>query len=291
MITGNEPPPYETNFMSEKTTPSGFPSGYFTITNCENGRLLDVATSSTADGTPIVLWTQKENSMVMPMRSPLADNQVTSDIQHHTGALCSKSSGHAVDIQDGHLVLRHRKPFILPFPNSESHPLPRITYVPSSKLIRATFACDPNYPPPDARDPTNAWRSRDYILSAIPLRKPPSFLENTMAMMSTIGASLSKPQALISGPSVAPIATAFGHDDTSASDFALRDDEVMEEERVGGEDDTDDSTELGRPVRVLEVPIGWFEKGASKLTLAALRRRQWEVLPIHSHKRKTGESA
>jgi hypothetical protein len=131
----------------------------------------------------------------------------------------------------------------------------------------------------------------DYILGAVPVRKPRSFLENTMAMMSTIGASLSKPQELISGPSAAPIATAFGHDDASASDFALRDDEVMEEERVGGEDDTDDSLESGRPVRVLELPIGWFEKGAFKLSLAALRRRQWEVIPIHSYKKKTGESA
>ncbi|CAE6400816.1 unnamed protein product [Rhizoctonia solani] len=286
MTTSNEPPPYETNYVHEEATPSGFPMGYFTIKNCENGRLLDVATNSAGDGTPVVSWVQKENSMVMPMRSPLADNQVF--FVDHTGALCSKSSGHAVDIEGGHLVLRHRKPFVLPFPSAESHPLPRITYVASSKLIRATFACDPNYP--NEPDPRNAWRSMDYILGAVPVRKPRSFLENTMSMMSTIGASLSKPQALISGPSAAPIATAFGHDDASASDFALRDDEVMEEDRVGGEDDRDDSPELGRPVRVLEVPIGWFEKGASKLSPAALRRRQWEILPIHSHKRKTGES-
>ncbi|CAE6489099.1 unnamed protein product [Rhizoctonia solani] len=283
-MTNIEPPPYE-SFVTEEATPSGFPTGYFVIKNCANGRLLDVATNSAQDGTPIVLWMAKENSLVLPMRSPSADNQVF--FVDHTGALCSKASGHAIDVEDGHLVLRHRKPFTLPFPNAESHPLPRITYIPSSKLIRATFGCDPNYPPSGAADPTNAWRSMDYILGTVPVRKPRSFLENTMAMMSTIGASLSKPQALIAGPSAAPIATAFGHDDASASDFALRDDEVMEEERVGGEDDTDDSPEAGRPVRVLEVPIGWLEKGASKLTDAALRRRQWEVIPINNHKRKT----
>ncbi|CAE6470404.1 unnamed protein product [Rhizoctonia solani] len=269
-MTNTEPPPYET-FVTEDATPSGFPTGYFVIKNCANGRLLDVATNSAQDGTQVVLWDAKENSLVL----------------HHTGALCSKASGHAVDIEGGRLVLRHRKPFTLPFPNAESHPLPRITYVASSKLIRATFGCDPNYPPPGAPDPTNAWRSMDYILGAVPIRKPRSFLENTMAMMSTIGASLSKPQALISGPSAAPIATAFGHDDASASDFALRDDEVMEEERVSEGDDADDSPEAGRPIRVLELPIGWLEKGAFKLSDAALRRRQWEVIPIHNHRRKT----
>ncbi|KAJ1301476.1 hypothetical protein OPQ81_008733 [Rhizoctonia solani] len=288
-MTNIDPPPYETNLVTEEATPSGFPTGYFIIRNCATGRLLDVATNSAQDGTQVLLWVAKETSLVLPMRSPSADNQVF--FVDHTGALCSKASGHAIDVQGGRLVLRHRKPFTLPFPNAESHPLPRITYVASSKLIRATFGCDPNYPPLDAPDPTNAWRSRDYILSAIPVRKPPSFLENTMAIMSTIGASLSKPQALISGPSAAPIATVFGHNDTSASDFALRDDEVMEEERVGQEDDADDSPELARPVRVLELPIGWLEKGASKLGAETLRRRQWEVIPIHTHKKKTDHEA
>ncbi|CUA69268.1 hypothetical protein RSOLAG22IIIB_08393 [Rhizoctonia solani] len=281
-MTNIEPPPYESSFVTEETTPSGFPTGYFIIKNCASGRVLDVATNSAQDGTRILLWTAKDNSLVLPMRSPSADNQVF--FVDHTGALCSKESGHAIDVEDGHLVLRHRKPFTLPFPNAESHPLPRITYVASSKLIRATFGSDPNYPPPNASDPTNAWRSIDYILGAIPIRKQPSFLDSTMAMMSTIGASLSRPQALISGPSTAPIATPFG---ASASDFVLRDDEVMEEERVGGEDDTDDSPEPGRPVCLLELALGWLEKGRSKLSDAALRRRQWEVIPIHNHRRKT----
>jgi WD repeat-containing protein 23 len=186
----------------------------------------------------------------------------------------------------GRLVLRHRKPFTLPFPNSESHPLPRITYSASSKLIRATFGCDPNYPPPSAADPTNGWRSVDYIVAAVPLQKPRSFLENTMAMMSTIGATLSKPQALLANTPGSPVAATFGHDD-AAADFALRDDEVMEEERVGGEDDADDSAEPGRPVRVLELPVGWLEKASTKLSDDALRRRQWEVVPLQSHRRRT----
>lgn len=108
-----------------------------------------------------------------------------------------------------------------------------------------------------------------------------------MAVMSSIGATLSRPQAILASTSAAPISSAFGHDEASASDFALRDDEVMEEERVDGEDDTDDNPDSGRPVRVLELPIGWLEKGAAKLSDAALRRRQWEVIPLQSHRKRT----
>ncbi|KAG8695082.1 hypothetical protein FRC09_009407 [Ceratobasidium sp. 395] len=283
-MTNTDPPAYDIGFDSEDTTPSGFPTGYFVIRNCATGRLLDIATNSAADGTRAVLWTPKDNSLVLSMRSPAADNQIF--FVDYTGALCSKASGHALDVEGGRLVLRHRKPFTLPFPNSESHPLPRISYSNSSKLLRITFGCDPNYPPPSAADPTNAWRSVDYVVSAVPLQRPRSFLENTMAMMSTIGATLSKPQALLTNTPASPVAAAFGHDD-SAADFALRDDEVMEEDRVGGEDDTDDSTESGRPVRVLELPIGWLEKAGIKLSDDALRRRQWEVIPLQSHRRRT----
>lgn len=64
-MTNIEPPPYETGVLSEETTPSGFPTGYFVIKNCATGRLMDVATSSTADGTRVVLWTAKDNSLVL----------------------------------------------------------------------------------------------------------------------------------------------------------------------------------------------------------------------------------
>ncbi|KAG9124402.1 hypothetical protein FRC07_011762 [Ceratobasidium sp. 392] len=283
-MTNMDPPAYDNVFDSEETTPSGFPTGYFIIRNCASGRLLDIAMSSVADGTRAVLWKEKENSRVLSMRSPAADNQVF--FVDYTGALCSKLSGHALDVEDGRLVLRHRKPFTLPFPNPESHPLPRISYSSSSKLLRVTFGSDPNYPLPGATDPRNAWRSMDYIVAGVPLQRPRSFLENTMAMMSNIGATLSKPQALLTNTPASPMGAAFGHEDTAA-DFDLRDDEVMEEDRTGGEDDTDDSPDLGRPVRVLELPIGWLEKAGAKLSDGALRRRQWEVIPLQSQRRRT----
>ncbi|KAG8686833.1 hypothetical protein FRC08_012308 [Ceratobasidium sp. 394] len=273
-ITDKDPPSY---VDSEGTTPSGFPTGYFTIKNLGTGRLLDIARNSVADGTHAVLWPPKENSLVLPMRSPAADNQVF--FVDYTGALCSKASGHALDVEGGRLVLRHRKPFTLPFPNPESHPLPRITYSSSSKLLRATFGCDPNYPPPRATDPTNAWRSVDYVVAAVPVQRPLSFLQNTMAMMSTIGATLSKPQALLTNAPTSPAAAAY---------FALGDDEVMEEDRLGDGDDVDDSPDVGRPVRVLELPIGWLEKAGAKLSDESMRRRQWVVEPLLQRRRSSG---
>ncbi|QRV97555.1 ricin-type beta-trefoil lectin domain protein [Ceratobasidium sp. AG-Ba] len=271
-MTNIDPPAYHIGYDSEETTPSGFPPGYFMIKNCANDRLLDITTSASADGTHAVLWPQKESSTVISMRDPAADNQVF--FVDYSGALCSKASGHALDVEGGRLVLRHRKPFSLPFPNSESHPLPRITYSPSSKLLRVTFTCDPNYPAPEATDPNYTWRSRDYVVAAVPVRKPRSFLENTMAMMSTLGASFSKPHGLLGHAPTSPTASAFGHS-SEAADFALREDEVLEEDRLEGEDDTDDNPEPGRPIRVLDLPSDWAEKSGSKLSDATLRRRQW----------------
>ncbi|KAG9098928.1 hypothetical protein FRC06_005817 [Ceratobasidium sp. 370] len=285
-ITEKDPPSYDAGIESGGTTPSGFPTGYFTIRNVSTGRLLDVARNAVSDGTHLVLWPPKENSLVLPMRSPTADNQVF--FVDYTGALVSKASGHAIDVEGGRLVLRHRKPFTFPFPNSESHPLPRITYSPKSKLLRVTFGCDPNYPPPRATDPTNAWRSVDYVVAAVPAQRPRSFLENTMAMMSTIGATLSKPQALLTNTPTSSVAAAFGHGGTAATYFALQDDEVMEEDRLGGGDDVDDSPELGRPVRVLELPIGWLEKAGARLSEETMRRRQWVVEPLLQRRRSFG---
>ncbi|KAG8745257.1 hypothetical protein FRC10_008430 [Ceratobasidium sp. 414] len=229
-ITEKDPPSYDTGVDSEGTTLSGFPTGYFVIRNVATGKLLDVATHSSADGIHLVLWPPKENSLVLPMRSPGADNQ----------------------------------------------------------LLRVTFGCDPNYPPPRATDPTNAWRSMDYVVAAVPVQRPRSFLENTMTMMSTIGATLSKPQALLANTPASSVAAALGHGGATAAYFALRDDEVLEEDRLRGEDYVDDSPELGRPVHVLRLPIGWLEKAGARLSDEVMRRRQWVVEPLLQRRRSSG---
>ena len=84
-----------------------------------------------------------------------------------TGALCSKHSGHAIDISgknisrcscvyplcllpllDGMLVLRHRRPITHPYPNRYSHELPRFSYDPVSGNISIAFTSDPSFPDP-----------------------------------------------------------------------------------------------------------------------------------------------
>lgn len=99
----------------------GFPPGYFLIRSAASGRLLDVCLDKSNDGTPLILWPEKESSLVesgyhlcpvsktkltpLPgFRKPDADNQVFF-VDVSSGALCSKLAGHALDIQGlGHFL-------------------------------------------------------------------------------------------------------------------------------------------------------------------------------------------
>lgn len=94
----------------------GFPHGYFVIRSVATNRLLDVQGDCVEDGTEIVLWPEKEGSLVegplVPIikpfvlihapgfRDPNANNQVF--FIDTAGFLCSRSSGHAVDIEGVH---------------------------------------------------------------------------------------------------------------------------------------------------------------------------------------------
>lgn len=94
----------------------GFPLGYFCIRSLATGKLLDVPNTETKDGQEIILWNEKENSLVESessrvydkalsyqsalftgLRSSEADNQVF--FIDESGALCGKHSGHAVDVE------------------------------------------------------------------------------------------------------------------------------------------------------------------------------------------------
>ena len=94
----------------------GFPPGYFVIRSVATNRLLDVKGDSVEDGTEIVLWPEKEGSLVegpfvlvcqtifyielihtSGFRNPNANNQVF--FIDTAGFLCSRSSGHAVDVE------------------------------------------------------------------------------------------------------------------------------------------------------------------------------------------------
>ena len=42
----------------------GFPPGYFVIRSLATGRLWDVSSDEVEDGTPVILWPEKEQSLV-----------------------------------------------------------------------------------------------------------------------------------------------------------------------------------------------------------------------------------
>ena len=173
---------------------------------------------------------------------------------------------------DGNLVLRRRRPMTFPYPNAYSHPLPRFAYDSSSGNIHVKFSCDPAYPPPPAPIPlddaragssgapvmptiSTAWRERQYLISSVPLQKPPSVLDNAAQFFTSAAASF-----------LPPSSPTYHNDELNT--FSLRDDEVMEEER-GAEGDVDDSPEVRRDIKVLSLPLvsfrrwdtWWWDKG------------------------------
>jgi len=42
----------------------GFPPGCFVLHSVSSGRMLDVCSDSIQDGTPVILWPEKDNSLV-----------------------------------------------------------------------------------------------------------------------------------------------------------------------------------------------------------------------------------
>lgn len=63
-----QPPPLTTTKVTTAMTASaelyGFPSGYFVIRNVANGRLWDVGGDDVEDGIEILLWPEKDKSLV-----------------------------------------------------------------------------------------------------------------------------------------------------------------------------------------------------------------------------------
>ena len=124
----------------------GFPPGYFVLHSVSSGRMLDVSSDSIQDGAPIILWPEKDNSLVegkplfahplhtadecIGLRRPEALNQVSMRIFpcvchsrflkvffiDNNGLLCSRSSGHALDIESKSLPsLPSHSPSTSPF--------------------------------------------------------------------------------------------------------------------------------------------------------------------------------
>lgn len=177
---------------------------------------------------------------------------------------------------DDCLVLRHRRPISLPFPNTYSHPLPRFSYNQETAEIHVEFLCDPSFPPPSARN-SGSWKRKVYLLASIPLRKPRTILDDATQFISSTFAA---PLALFSGKS-SPQATP---EDVSQNGVDLNEDEVLEEER-GEEAEVDDSPELSRSVRVLS--IANTVEDDEHLVDKARNRRRWQVIPLRTVNART----
>jgi len=261
-------------FMPSVPDSLGFPNGYFVIRNISNGRLWDVSGNLKADGTMVHLFREKEYSLVESLRDPDADNQLF--FIDYTGALCSKPTGNAVDVEDDRLVLRYRRPMRMPFPNSYSHPIPRFAYDPSTGHLQVRFVCDPSYPPP-TENPSLGWKEKQYLVTAVPMPKPPSLFANTSRFLASATSRITR--STERDPS----------SDTGA--FALRHDEVLEEERVDDEVD-DDSPEHRRDMRIIAIPLSANElvEAGTGIGRRTRERRRWEIIPLHRERTRTRSS-
>jgi len=254
---------------------SGFPPGYFVIRCVAGDRALDVAGASRADGAELLLAPEKETSLVESLRDAEADSQVF--FLDAAGALCSRASGHAVDVQDGQLVLRHRRPISYPYPNKHAHPLPRWTYTAKSGEISAHFACDPTFPAPGQG--SDAWRARRYVLAAVPRRRPLGMFDAASAFFA---GALANPAAVFARPA----SSAGGQarpDEVFDGRIDLRDEDVDEADR-GAEHEGDDSPELRRPVRVIVLE----RDDARPVSAQAQQRRAWNILALRKTHARTG---
>ncbi|KAG6873841.1 hypothetical protein C0995_010453 [Termitomyces sp. Mi166 len=220
----------------------GFPPGYFVIRNLATNRVLDVEKDQIEDGTEVMLWAETETALV----------------------------------ESDKLVLRHRRPISYPFPNAYAHPLPIFSYSQETGEILVNFQNDPDY---ENRRQSDAWRSRSYLLAAIPLRKPKTILDDAAAFLSS---AVSAPLSFLSGVSPRPQATP---DEVFKGPIDLDEDEVVEEDR-GEEAEVDDSPETGRKVRM--IVIANKSQSDKNLGEKARNRRRWEVVSLRRIDARTG---
>ncbi|KAI0003809.1 hypothetical protein BJV74DRAFT_811836 [Russula compacta] len=239
----------------------GFPPGRFVLRSMSCGRVLDVASDSVQDGSPMILWPEKDSSLVESFRRPEAGNQVF--FIDTTGALCAHASGHALDVENGRLVLRHRRPLTQPYPNTYSHPLPRFRYNGATGVLTVEFENDPAFAG------GTVWRAQTFHLTAIPRRRPRTLFDGAT---DALASAFRTPLSFIGGSPISAVdPITAGTDDA----FNLREDEVEEQDR--GEDaEVDDDPARDRDVRV----VGLTPEELRELTPKACARRRWEVLPL-----------
>jgi len=267
---------------------TGFPSGHFLIKSLAADRVLDVELNNDKDGALVIAWPELESSWVEGFRNPIHDNQVF--FVDETGALCSKASGHALDVEDHDLVLRHRRPMTHPFPNYYSHALPRFQYSQDTGQISVIFSSDPIYAQHTVTttggSTSSNWLSKKFVLTTLPMRRERSLVEDATDFITSTTSLLTNPVSNFFAPKSPSRPTAsITAEDVSQGNFDLREDEVLEQERAPHEE-LDDSSEQIRHVRVLELPASQPDI-VNSLSQAAQRRTQWKIIPIMKGKART----
>ncbi|KAI9444598.1 hypothetical protein H4582DRAFT_2108479 [Lactarius indigo] len=239
---------------------SGFPPGYFILRSVSSRRLLDVASNSILDSAPIILWPEKDHSLLENLRQPEADNQVF--FIDNSGTLCARESGHALDVEDGRLVLRHRHPQTQPYPNAYSHPLPRFRYDGTDHFLTADFECDPAFAG------GTAWRAKTFYLTAIPRRRRRTILDEASGALAS---AFRNPLSLLGGKQM----TRSIYAKTRWKSWT-----VAKKLRM------DDDPARDRAVRI----VGMTPEEHLELSDKALTRRRWEVVPLRTTTRNAGSS-
>ena len=115
-------------------------------------------------------------------------------------------------------------------------------------------------------------------MTSIPMRKPPSLIENASEVLTN---AFTAPLAFISGRRASSEATPEAV--FSSGDFDLKEDEILEQER-SEEGEVDDSPEKLRRVRV----VGLTKEDDRTRGEKAKQRSRWQIIPIRSHKSRTG---
>lgn len=140
-----------------------------------------------------------------------------------------------------------------------------------------TFASDPTYATGVTAAAAGAWKDRAFLLTAIPLRKPRTIIDDASELItSAISAPLSFfGRGIPSSPRPDEV--------FDSGDIDLREDEILEQER-SEEGEVDDSLERYRNVRV----IGVAKEDDRVVGEKAKARREWVVIPLRSTKSRTG---
>lgn len=168
------------------------------------------------------------------------------------------------------MVLRHRRPVTLPFPNAYSHPLPLFEHDPDGTV--------------SVRFPTSssAPRGQEFILAALPSRKPRTLLDNVADTITSAATTvLFAPLAFTGLTSPGPSATSHTVNEMEGAEFMLQEHELADED-ILNEESADDNPERLRHVRVFQ------RDHRTNLGPEARTRRQWEVIPILREKVQTG---